>query len=139
MDEDLASRAAIADLVHAYALAIRRGRPADLEPLFAEDASFEVRYADPLAPERAEIASRAEGRAQVLASLARSTAGVRMFPMIHNLLVEVAGESAAASSLLIARSWPNGAETMGDYEDRFRRDAGRWRFVSRVFTVCRPA
>jgi hypothetical protein len=137
--EVLQARAAIADLVHAYALFIRKGRPADVEPLFTEDAAFEVRYADPLAPESAVSASRSEGRAAVVAQLVRSATATRMFPMIHNLLIEVDGDAAQASCLMVGRSWPEGVETMGEYADRFRREADGWRFVERVFTICRPA
>ena len=133
---DLRARTEIADVVHKYALAVRRGEPADCSELFTEDASFEVRYADPLKPGTVTTAHRSEGRANVIATITRSVTQVCMFPMIHNLLIEVDGDTAIASSLMIGRMWPQGKEIMGEYADCFRRESGQWRFVSRIFTNC---
>lgn len=82
MDEigELCARVRVADLVHAYALAIRRGQPGECRALFTDNAIFEVRYADPLEPKSFEVASRSEGIDEVIASITRSTANVRMFP-----------------------------------------------------------
>lgn len=136
MDEthDFRARQRITDLVHTYALAIRRGQPDRCTTLFTDDASFEVRYADPTGPGIFLVASRSEGRDEVIASIAASALRVRMFPMIHNLLVEVDCDIASGSSLMIGRAWPSGEEIMGEYADTFRCEGGTWKFSSRVFT-----
>jgi hypothetical protein len=130
-----ADRAAIGDLVHAYALHIRRGEPKRAAALFAEDGAFEVREADPLDPVSLKVRSRTEGRPHVETYITSSTASARMVPMIHNLLVELAGDSATASSLMIGRIWPSPREVFGEYSDTFRRVDGRWLFSERIYTI----
>jgi hypothetical protein len=132
-----ADRAAVADLVHRYALHIRRGEPDQAAALFSGDGAFEVRDADPLAPNSINVRSRAEGREAVAAYIGKSTASVRMLPLIHNLIVELDGERAAASSLMIGRIWPTTREVIGEYADSFRREDGRWRFSERIYTIWR--
>ncbi|MFM5908803.1 MAG: nuclear transport factor 2 family protein, partial [Novosphingobium sp.] len=83
--------------------------------------------------------TRAEGRAAVAGFVASSTGALRMFPMIHNLLVTVDGDSAEASSLMIGRPFPAGSEVIGEYADSFRRVDGRWLFAARIYTICQAA
>lgn len=130
-----ADRAAIADLVHRYALHIRRGEPQRAAALFADDGAFEVREADPADPATLKVRSRIEGRLHVETYITSSTAQARMVPMIHNLLVELAGDRATASSLMIGRIWPSSREVFGEYADSFRREGGRWMFSERVYTI----
>ncbi|MEJ6008893.1 nuclear transport factor 2 family protein [Novosphingobium aquae] len=133
----LAAKAEIADLVHTYALNIRRGRPEACGALFTHDATFEVRDADPLHPEAAVQRYRKVGREEVAASIGSSGAASRVFPAIHNLIVIVDGERTSATSLMIATVFPTGSELIGDYEDTFRREDGEWRFSSRIYTIYR--
>ncbi|MFM5906575.1 MAG: nuclear transport factor 2 family protein [Novosphingobium sp.] len=133
----LAAKAAVADLVHTYALNIRRGRPDACAALFTDDASFEVRDADPLHPEGAVQRYRKAGRDAIAGSIGAAGGSVRMFPAIHNLIVTVDGNKATATSLMIATAFPSMSETIGDYDDAFRCEDGSWRFTSRIYTIYR--
>ena len=135
--ETLAAKAAIADLVHSYALNIRKGEPARNEALFTPDASFEVREADPLRGETLAVLKRSEGTAAVMSAISGSTTTHRVFPAIHNLIVTLDGECATATSLMIATVFPGRGETLGEYDDCFRRDGGVWRFSARIYTIYR--
>ena len=105
--------------------------------LFAEDGTFEVREVDPMVPADVTVRSRAEGRAKVEAYVGNSTAQVRMIPMIHNLIIELDGDRATASSLMMGRVWPSATEIVGEYADSFRFEAGRWWFAARTYTIWR--
>ncbi|MDE2596085.1 MAG: nuclear transport factor 2 family protein [Sphingomonadales bacterium] len=139
MSDWLESRARVADLVHAYALHIRQGEPARCAELFTPDGSFEVRTWDPRNAATLTTRTRTEGRAAIAGFIGSSTGAVRMFPMIHNLLVTVNGDRAEASSLMIGRPFPEGSEVIGEYADSFRRVDGRWFFTARIYTIARAA
>jgi hypothetical protein len=136
-DDPAADRAEVADLVHRYALHIRRGEPNLAAALFTRDGAFEVRDMDPNVPRSLNVRNRAEGREAVAAYVTNSTRAARMVPMIHNLLVELDGERAAASSLMVGRIWPTDREVIGEYADSFRREGGAWRFSERIYTIWR--
>jgi hypothetical protein len=131
------ARAAIADLVHGYALAIRRGEAARCPGMFTAPGKFEVREADLRDPASGRRLSLAEGREAVGRYIAAATARVRMLPMIHNLIVELDGDSASASSLMVGRVWPDGGDVIGEYADSFRCEDGVWLFSSRIYTIFR--
>ena len=57
-------------------------------------------------------------------------------PLIHNLLIEVDGETARSSCVMTSRTWPSGYELIGEYRDTFRYESG-WLFQSRIFTIFR--
>lgn len=135
-------RAAIADLVHRYAQAVRQRRPDLCAVLFAEDGAFEVREIDPARREDFTRRSRAEGRASVEGYVAASTAQAHMVPMIHNLIVDLPGlgeeaDRATASSLMVGRVWPGGQEVLGEYADSFVREGAGWVFAERIYTIWR--
>lgn len=132
-----ADRAEIADLVHLYALHIRRGAPEQAAALFTADGAFEVRDMDPAAPDSLTVRNRAEGREAVAAYVANATRSARMVPMIHNLIVELDGDRAAASSLMVGRIWPTRREVIGEYSDSFRREGRSWLFSERIYTIWR--
>ena len=132
-----AAREAIADLVHGYALVVRRGEAARCPELFTADGSFETREGDPRDRANTRRLSLAEGREAVGRYLAASTSRVRMLPMIHNLIIEIDSDRATASSLMVGRPWPEGPEVIGEYADNFRREHGQWLFSSRVYTIFR--
>ncbi len=131
----LAAKSDIADLVHTYALNIRRGHPYLCEALFTSDATFEVRECDPID----QTANRQRyikiGRDDVVASIGSSGSAVRVFPQIHNLIIAVDGDLASATSLMIGKRLPGGGETLGDYQDRFRCEDGKWLFTARIYTI----
>lgn len=137
--EEIAARLEIADLVHRYALGVRRGDAESCGALFVEDGVFEVREAGVLDPADARVLARAEGRAAVVAYVGRAMASGRVYPAIHNLIVEVDGETAQASSLMIATAYPSGSDVMGEYADSFVKAAGRWAFAERRYTILRPS
>jgi hypothetical protein len=132
-------RAAIADLVHGYALAVRRADPAGAAALFTANGAFETREADPRRWAEWTRRSRAEGRETIAAFIGRSTGRVHMLPMIHNLIVTLDGDRATASSLMVGRQWPGGAEVAGEYADSVLRTAGGWRFLERIYTIYRES
>jgi hypothetical protein len=129
--EVLDARAAIADLVHTYALNIRRRQGAACTDLFTEDAVFETRRADP----EMRTLNRLVGRDAIVAYLAKTSQGeTRVCPMIHNLLITVEGREASSNCLMAALALPGGTELIGEYEDTYRFD-GVWRFASRTYTI----
>jgi SnoaL-like domain len=133
--EDLEARAAIADLVHRYALNIRTGNPADCAKLFTEDVIFEIRDAPFGSSSPAQTRSRLTGRDETLSYLIRAAGSeTRVCPLIHNLLVHVSGSEATSSCVMTSVVWPGGRQMIGEYDDRYRYESG-WRFVSRVFTI----
>jgi len=123
-------RAAIADVVHGYARAIRHSRPADAAALFTEDGIFETRDGLPGQTD-AVVRFRHEGRAQFLAYLTKGDgASVTMCPMIHNLMIDVDGQTARASSVMMGQALGTSHITLGEYQDSFRYE-GKWLFSSR--------
>ncbi|MCE7796663.1 nuclear transport factor 2 family protein [Sphingobium sufflavum] len=134
----LEARGAIADLVHRYALHIRARQPEACDALFTPDGEFLIRDTDPGAPTDFTTRARSVGRDAIRAYVMGSTrAGFHVFPMIRNLLIDVDGDTATATSLMSSRTWPAGAEVFGEYQDSFREEAGVWLFSKRIFTIYR--
>jgi len=133
--ERLEARTAVADVVHGYAFNIRTGNAVACEPLFTEDAVFEVR-------ERSgggitQTRSKLKGRSAIMAYLTDGAASqIRLCPLIQNLIVRVSGRVATSTSTMIAFVLPNGKGILGEYEDSFRRE-DEWCFSSRIYTVLR--
>lgn len=135
---DADDRVAITDLIHRYALHIRSGEPRKCPALFTEDGAFEVRDVDPFDPAGLKVRSRVTGREAIGGYVGASGgATLRMVPMIHNVLIELAGDTATASSLMVGRQWPSTRETLGEYADSFRRVEGVWYFSERIYTIWR--
>lgn len=134
MSSAVEARLAIADVVHGYALAIRRDRPEDAAGLFTEDGWFEIRDGHPSKPEFT-VRARLEGRQGVLDYLLPGKGKPHPVPMIHNLIVAVNGDVASASSVMEAPVLGTAHKVLGEYADTFRRDAGVWRFASRIYTI----
>lgn len=133
----LESRAAIADLVHRYALNVRNRNAAGCTDLFADTITFEIReiaFADPASEPR--LRSKIDGREAVLDYIVKaSTADIRVCPIIHNLLIDIDGDRARANCVMTSRIWPTGAEMIGEYDDQFCFEGGRWLFQARVYTI----
>lgn len=130
----LEARAAIADLVHGYALAIRRDRPEDVAALFAPDGTFEVRVG---APDKAQFTTRSrfDDPGALVAYLLPGKGGPHPIPQITNLLIEVDGDIAHASSLMYGPIPGTSRKTFGEYADSFTKTQGRWLFSARVYTL----
>lgn len=128
------ARLAIADLVHGYARAIRRDMPEDAVALFTEDGWFETRDGHP-SKFGHKVRWRLEGRQAVLDYLLPNKGKPHPVPLIHNLMIEVTGETATASSVMEAQVLGTTNKVFGEYQDHFRREEGEWRFASRTYTI----
>jgi hypothetical protein len=131
---DLEARFAVTDLIHAYALAIRRDRPEDAAALFAKDGWFEIRDGHPSKPEFT-VRSRLEGRQGVHDYLAPNRGKPHPVPMLHNIMVEVSGDTATATSVMEAIVLGTTHRVLGEYADSFVREDGVWRFASRIYLI----
>ncbi|VWX53121.1 nuclear transport factor 2 family protein [Novosphingobium sp. 9U] len=132
----LESEAAIAGLVHAYALAIRRDRPEDVAALFAPAGTFEVREG---APDRddASTMQRFDDPPALVAYLLQGKGRPHPVPMIHNLIIKLNGNDAHASSVMVGPIPGTTHQVLGEYADSFVRLDGSWYFSARIFTVFR--
>lgn len=132
--DELESREAIARLITAYTEAVRtRAHPSVLD-LMTDDCVIELHHADPDDPDVTQLLQRYAGREEIRGSF-RAQAGeaARVWPMIHNLRVEVAGDEARSACVTVMAIWPVGKEYVGEYRDTFRRVDGAWRFASRIY------
>lgn len=130
------SRAAIADLVHRYALNVRSGNHMACEALMTEDVAFEVRETHPADLAGFRVRSHVVGRTETLAYIGRGSSGLVICPLIHNLLIDLDGSTAQSSCIMESRTFPSGHEVIGEYRDSYRFDGG-WRFSRRVYTMYR--
>lgn len=124
---ELLARAKIADLVHRYAHAVRMNDVAACLALFTDDAAFEVQGAGP--------SHRSVGLPAISAFV---TASVRpdnqIWPLIHNLLIDVDGDLARGRCVMIGMGIDGKPRFMGAYEDSFRKE-GSWKFTERIFSI----
>lgn len=141
MSTDLAARldrleaqVAIADLVHAYARAVRRNQPEDVAALFVPKGMFEVRSGRPGSAEFS-VRARFESPAALVAFLVSQKDGPHPVPLIHNLMITVAGDQAQANAMMAAPIYGTGKEVLGEYHDSFVRRDGTWLFAARIYTV----
>ena len=133
---DYASRTAIADLVYRYTLNIRTGRGADCAGLFTEDGVFEIRQAHPADPNSAQVRATLTGRDAIRDYIAAAAAsGILVCPLIHNLLIDVAGDRAQSNCIMTTRTWPAGHELIGEYRDSYVHGESGWLFRSRLYTI----
>lgn len=128
------AQGAVADLVHAYARAVRREAYEDILALFAEGGTFEVRSGH---PDRAEFAvrQRFESPQALVAFLMEGKGRPHPVPLIHNLMVEIEGEVASANAMMVASITGTDKVVTGEYNDSFVRVGGEWRFSARIYTV----
>lgn len=130
-----------ADLVHRYASLIRGGQGAACADLFAEDATYAVLEVDASKPGNSPVLRRElVGRAAIREFLVSTgTHGIRLCPLIHNLIVTLGDDEASSECVMESRTWPPGHESIGEYSDAYRRIDGLWLFQSRRFVVYGPA
>jgi hypothetical protein len=135
MSELLEARAAIADLVHTYALHIRHANGAECVNLFTANGVFEVREARLDRPGIARTRAKLTGHEEIKSYLARTAASeTRVCPVISNLIIQVSGVEASSTCVMTSLVWSTGQQIVGEYADSYRYDNG-WRFDSRVFTI----
>jgi len=125
--QELADREEIRELVARYAHRVAHG--VSLADLFTDDGAFIVRM-----PGRPAMETR--GRAALdrqFATIAAVAAQHPTLPMIHNYLLQISGNEATGTCSIEIRTTENGHSVVGSgyYEDRYRREHGRWKFVVR--------
>jgi hypothetical protein len=125
---EIVDREQIRDLTHIYAHRVAHGLSnADL---FTDDGAYVHRHAPDAVPHETR------GRAALDAHYVERPAGTAM-PMIHNHLIEIAGDEARAICSIELRVGAPGGESIiasGYYRDRLRREHGHWKFVEREAT-----
>ena len=136
--DEAESRQAIAELIHAYARFIRRDEPDQVHTLFTADGTFELREGH---PDKAEfdVKYRLEGRESVRAQMSHNKGNAHPVPLIHNLIVEIDVDGAAATCVMEGKIYGTSHGIFGEYHDRFRREHGKWLFAARIFTLFRGA
>lgn len=131
--DELESRAEITDLVHRYTEAIRGRSPAKVLDLMVADVVVELHHADPDDIAKTELMTRYSGHDEIRGSFVEQAGDTaRVWPMIHNLRIELAGDEARSTCVLASQIWPHGVQYVGEYRDTFRRVDGAWRFASRI-------
>jgi hypothetical protein len=134
--DGLEARAAVADLVHAYALAVRKDRPEDVPALFAPDGWFEIRDGHPSSGQFT-VRARFDSAQAIGDYLQQGKGKPHPVPLIHNLMVEIDGDGATATSVMEGQVFGTDHRVFGEYHDTFRKVDGAWRFASRTFTIFR--
>ena len=88
-------------------------------------------------PDKAEftVKYRLEGRESVHAQMAHNKGNAHPVPLIHNLIVEVDGDNAAATCVMEGKVYGTSHGVIGEYCDSFRRVDGNWLFAARIFTM----
>lgn len=130
----LEAQAAISDLIHEYARAVRRDEPEMVAALFVPEGTFEVRSGH---PDKAEftVRSRFETPGALVAFLVTQKGGPHPVPLIHNLMIAVDDNRATANSVMTARIYGTDKQVFGEYHDSFERRDGTWLFNGRIYTV----
>ncbi len=125
----LADREEIRDLIATYAH--RAAHRQSMADLFTDDGAF-INRPDAMMP---PIEFR--GRAALNTFFnGLGSQPQQPLPMIHNFLISVNGDEARAISSIEVRIIDKGrvVDGSGYYQDRFRREGGRWKFVERDCT-----
>jgi hypothetical protein len=126
---ELTDRELIRDLVATYAH--RVAHALSNADLFTDDGVYLHRRSPNETPE--EVRGRAALDAHFITR--PGGAGVAL-PMIHNHLIDLSGDEAAAVCSIELRLDARGESVVasGYYQDRLRRENGRWKFVVRDVT-----
>jgi SnoaL-like domain len=132
--DEIESRLACTDLVHAYARFIRSDQPEMASTLFVPEGTFEVRDGHPDRPEFT-VRSHNASRAEIHAHLAPNKGKPHPVPLIHNLSIEVDGDTARGNCVMEAQIYGSQVKVKGEYHDSFRREGGKWYFTARTYTI----
>lgn len=132
----LEDRQAITDLIYRYTESIRQQRPKECLDYFTVDALVELRHTDLEQPGHSRLQDRFVGKKEIASSFDKTAgASAHIWPVIHNLRIELDGDQASSCCVMRSVIWPYGKEYVGEYRDTFRRDQGSWKFTARVFTL----
>jgi hypothetical protein len=127
---ELCDREEIRELISRYAQRVAQGVSVADMYTDADDGAFIVRY-----PDRPPTISR--GREALNKTYADVRHGTQHpMPMIHNHLLLINGDEATGQCSNELRWQEDGRSMVGSgfYQDRFRREGGRWKFVVRDMT-----
>ena len=128
----LEAREAIRELQSQYAWFAMRAEAGDLARLFTVDGIFELLF---------EGGRRTiQGRAEIEAHMRRNLFPGKVAPLIHNQIVDVSNDEAAASCIMQSPAtafYPEGVLAL--YRDRARWDGEKWRFAERRAVRCGSA
>lgn len=126
--QELADREELKELTAHYAHGVARGEGAKVAELFTDDGVF-INDLPDTAP--AVVRGR-EALNKFYGAIKRNTA----LPCIHNHLITLAGDEATGTCSIEVRITRNNQSMIGSgyYEDRFRRENGRWKFAERHCT-----
>ena len=125
---ELADREELKELTAHYAHGVARGEGAKVAELFTDDGVF-INDLPDTAP---TVVRGREALNKFYGAIKRNTA----LPCIHNHLITLAGDEATGTCSIEVRITRNNQSMIGSgyYEDRFRRENGRWKFVERHCT-----
>jgi hypothetical protein len=126
--QEIADREEIKELVSRYAHRVARG--VSVADLYTDDGAYIHRR--PGQPVQ-ETRGRAALDKHYAASADVVNQGRVALPMIHNHLIEVSGNTASGLCSIELRTADKGQSIIasGYYEDTYRRENGRWKFVVR--------
>ena len=126
--QELADREELKELTAHYAHGVARGEGAKVAALFTDDGVF-INDLPDTAP---TVVRGREALDKFYGAIKRNTA----LPCIHNHLITLAGDEATGTCSIEVRITRNNQSMIGSgyYEDRFRRESGRWKFVERHCT-----
>ena len=126
--QELADREELKELTAHYAHRVARGEGAKVAELFTDDGVFINDLPDTVPT----VVRGREALNKFYGAIKRNTA----LPCIHNHLITLAGDEATGTCSIEVRITRNNQSMIGSgyYEDRFRRENGRWKFVERHCT-----
>jgi ketosteroid isomerase-like protein len=126
--QELADREELKELTAHYAHGVARGEGAKVAALFTDDGVF-INDLPDTAP---TVVRGREALNKFYGAIKRNTA----LPCIHNHLITLAVDEATGTCSIEVRITRNNQSMIGSgyYEDRFRRENGRWKFVERHCT-----
>ena len=127
--QELTDREEIKELTAQYAHGVARGEGAKVAALFTDDGVFTNRFNSTDPPTRVQ---GREALDKFYTNIKRNTA----LPCIHNHLITIDGDQATGTCSIEVRITLKNQSMIGSgyYEDRFRRENGRWKFAERHCT-----
>jgi hypothetical protein len=125
--QELMDREELHDLVYRYAICAGQGEGHMMADLFTEDGSVVAHFPDGQRPQL-----NLQGRNAIADGYSVMRWGITI-PTIHNCMLDVTGDTAAGICSIEVRRLEDGQSFIGSgyYEDKFRRQNGRWKFVTR--------
>jgi hypothetical protein len=126
---ELADREELRELTARYAHLVARKQSA--APLFTEDGGFVFRTPDGDVRE----ARGRQALEAIFADILRPPN--HNLPTVHNHVISIIGDSAIGVCWIELHASKEGEEWLGSgyYQDEFRREGGRWKFVVRDSTL----